>query len=141
MKDPVDTGSEKLHEQRTVVPRLRGPHSYHMKVMDETEIDRMFLRGDINADQYEILGRFAERLHKAGMGSIRSPDYSSPIHADATAVGDKRARAMLGIKSMMQSLREEIGVESLGQLIALVVEDRPFSGDLDNVLDSLRNKC
>jgi hypothetical protein len=130
--DVIDTGTDEIHKRRTVVPKLtRGMSGYNFKVMDETEVDRLLLREAITPNQHSTLERFLAKLQKVGFSSLRSPDYSSPIHADAEAVGDKKALALKGITALIEELDESVGIAVRVYLVALVTEDRewPHSDD------------
>lgn len=136
--EPIDLGSDRLHKQHTVVPRLtRGMNGYNMKVMDETEIDRLLLHEVISVNEHSTLERFLRRLHKVGFVGMRSPDYSSPIHADATAVGDKRALAVKGITALIAELDQTIGAGKRQYLVALVTEDRPWPDKYQSLRDAI----
>lgn len=125
--EPIDVGTDEIHKQRTIVPKLtRGMSGYNMRVMDETEVDRLLLSEAITPNHHSTLERFLVKLHKVGFGGLRSPDYSSPIHADATAVGDKKAIALKGISALIEEMDSQLGRPVRVLLVALVTEDREW---------------
>ena len=136
-KEPIDTGAERLHHHRTVVPRRRAD-GYNMRVMDETEIDRMLMRDEITPNEHATLERLMGKLHKFGFMGVRSPDYSSPIHADASAVGDKKAATIRGAVKLTKELDAALGADLRRRLYALILEDKGVSAeDLRKFIDVL----
>ncbi len=109
MKEPRDYGTPELARQFTVVPKLSGPTITTMKVVDDCEIDRLLLRDEITANEHGTLEGFMRRLHKMGFVGIRSPNYESPIHADPSLVGDKRAASVRGMVRIFKRLNDRIG--------------------------------
>lgn len=130
--EPIDTGAERLHHHHLVVPKLtRGIHGFNAKVLDETEIDRLLLADIINVNEHSTLERLLKRLHRVGMVGIKSPDYSAPISADASAVADRRAAALMGVTGLLRDMDDELGSTTRRRIVALVVEERPWPASND----------
>ena len=130
--DPIDTGSDMIHKRYTVVPRLtRGLHGYNMRVMDETEIDKMLLHETIDVDQHSLLEQFLKRLMKAQFSPLRSPDFSSSPKGDATRIADQRALAIRSVTGVFSALDKSITAPHRIALVSLVLEDQkwPFESD------------
>lgn len=138
MKEPRDYGTSEIARQFTVVPKLSGPQSYAAKVMDETEIDRLLLRDEITSNEHGTLEGFMRRLHKMGFVGIRSPNYESPIHADPSLVGDKRAASVRGMVRIFKRLNERIGQSKRQALVDLCLRDMEWPGDRLSLKECIR---
>lgn len=136
-QEPKDYGTAELARQFTVVPKLSGINTYSAKVMDETEIDRLLLRDVITPEEHGILEMFMVKLHKMGFVGVKSPDYSSPVFADATAVGDKRAMSIRGMVRVIAALDERIGRKHRTSLVDLVLQDVPWPLKDEELKDSV----
>lgn len=133
-----DHGTNEIARRFTVVPKLtRGMYGYNAKVVDETEIDRLVLRGIISPTQHGTLEGFLRKLHKLGFVGIKSPNLDSPVYADPTIVGDKRAQAVRGVVKIFMRLDEKMGAEKRRALVNLVLMDAPWPGDDASLLESI----
>lgn len=124
-----DNGTPELARRFTVVPKLTEYNNWSVKVMDETEIDRLLLQGVITPNQHSSLEGFMRRLHKVGFVGLKSPDYSSPISADPAKVGDRKAMAIRGVVKLTARLDKKIGPAKRRALVNLVLLDAPWKGD------------
>lgn len=71
--DPIDCGTKEFGHRYTLKPELIGAstgHSVHMRVVDETAIDRLLLKGMINLDEHIIGNKVAGDLHRANFSKI-----------------------------------------------------------------------
>lgn len=126
-KIETDFGTTELSKRFKIVPKLtRGSYGLNGKVMDETEIDRLLLEDRIDPNEHSTLEMFLARLHKIGYIGLKSPSYDSPIHADPSGVGDKKANAVRGIIKLMAGLDRSVGNEKRRALINLVTQDEKF---------------
>jgi hypothetical protein len=137
-KDDTDYGTREIARQFTVVPRLtRGMYGYNSKVVDETAIDILLLRGTINPAQHATLEGFMRRLHRMGFVGIKSPNLDSPVYADPAIVGDKRAQAVRGMVKIFMRLDEKMGADKRRALVNLVLMDAIWPGDDATLLESI----
>lgn len=132
-----DYGTSELRRHFTVVPKLSGPNTMAMKVIDSTEIDRLLLDDVIMPSHHASLEGLMRRLHKAGFVGLKSPTYDSPIHADATAVGDKKANLIRSIVALFTRLDAKIGPGKRRALVDLVLRDVSWPGDNASLLDAV----
>lgn len=130
-----DYGTTELRRQFTVVPKLSGPTTMTFKVVDESEIDRLLMRDAIKPSQHATLEGLMRRLHKAGFIGLKSPAYDSPIHADASAVGDRKANLIRSTVMLFARLDKKIGPPRRKALVDLVLADVPWPGDDQSLLD------
>lgn len=128
-----EMGTSEIARRFTVVPKLSNPNTYSAKVMDETAIDRLLLDDTISPAEHSSLEKFMVKLHKMGFVGVKSPDYSSPIHADATAVGDKRAQTIRGMVKIIRALDKEIGPSMRKALVNLLLLDTPWPYGKDDI--------
>lgn len=123
-KEAIDIGTSELSHHFTIVPKLtRGSYGLNGRVMDETEIDRLLLEERINPNEHSTLEAFLNKLHRVGFVGLKSPSYDSPIHADPSVIGDKRANSVLGITKLIKKLDASIGRTRRMALVNLVVMD------------------
>lgn len=139
-KEPVsrDMGTTEMARRFTVVPKIDASNTWHGKVMDETEIDRLLLKDIITPAEHSVLEALMKKLHKMGFVGVKSPDYSSPIHADATAVGDKRAQSIRGMVRIIRDLDKEIGTHFRVSLVNLCLIDMPWPHSTDDLKSSIK---
>lgn len=129
--DGADYGTPELSRRFTIVPKLSDPTTLTGKVLDEDEVDRMLFRDAITSMQHSTLQTLAKRLHSYGFVGLKSPDYSSPIHADATLVADKKAHTIRGAVHLIDKMdgHPDITRERRIRLVNLVLHDAPWKGD------------
>lgn len=133
-----DHGTNEIARRFTVVPKLtRGMYGYNAKVVDETEIDRLVLRGTITPAQHGTLEGFLRKLHKLGFVGVKSPNLDSPVYADPAIVGDKRAQAVRGMVKIFIRLDEKMGADKRRALVNLVLIDTPWPGDDASLVESI----
>lgn len=137
MNDPKDYGTPEIAKRFTVVPKLSQSSGMHMKVADDTEIDRLLLRDEINMSQHATLEGFMRRLHKMGFVGVRSPDYESPINLDPAQVGDRRANAVRGMVSIFRRLDDRITPTRRREMVNLCLMDTPWPGDQASLHDCI----
>lgn len=126
-KETVDIGTSEISERLTVVPKLtRGQYGFNAKVVDETEIDRLLLEDIITTDHHSTLENFLGRLHRVGFVGLKSPAYDSPVHADPSVVGDKKAHAIRGVVKLFAKMDSAMGKERRISLVNLVLLDLPW---------------
>lgn len=137
-RDAIDFGTPEMARRFTIVPRLSSPTTMTGKVIDGDEIDRMLLRDEIKPAQHGTLTMLAKRLHSYGYVALKSPDYSSRIHADAEAVADKKSEIIRGAVNLIKKMDDHpaIGKYRRMKLISLVLEDAKW-GDKRNQLEDL----
>jgi hypothetical protein len=129
MKKPIDQGTVELGRHFTVVPTFTGPNVMAGRVVDETAIDRLFLREEINITQHATLMAFTKRLHKYGFFALKSPNYEGFVQMDPTMVGDRKANMLRGMVKIFAALDKEIGPPRRKALVDLCLKDTPWSGD------------
>jgi len=137
-KDSIDIGTKELGRHYKIVPKItRGLYGLNGKVMDETEIDRLLLNDTITTTQHATLEMFFARLHKVGFVGLKSPSYDSPIHADASAVGDKKAHTIRGVVKLIDMLDNSVGRDVRVKLVRLVCEDRVWGDNNDGLSEAI----
>lgn len=135
-----DYGTDEIKRRFNVVPKLSGPNTMAMKVVSETEIDRMLFNDKITPTQHASLEGLMRRLHKAGFVGLKSPAYDSPIHADASAVGDRKANLIRSVVALFARLDEKIGAKKRRALVDLVLKDIEWpDDDLDDIIVRLED--
>lgn len=125
---PADMGTPELARRLTVVPKLVNPTTYAGKVIDGSEIDRLLMADAITPAQHATLGLLAKKLHGYGFYALKSPDYASRVHADATAVAEKKAESLRGAVHLIEKMdrHKDIGRYRRKKLINLVLLDAPY---------------
>lgn len=140
MSSDDDHGTKEIARQFTVVPKLtRGSYGLNLRVMDETEIDRLLLKGTITANNHSTLEGLLRRLHRMGFVGIKSPNLESPVFADPAIIGDKRATALRGIVRLFMSMDKKMGAVHRRSLVNLVLMDAPWPGDNVSLLAAIRH--
>ena len=136
-----DYGTAELSKRFTIVPKL-GNGSYHGKVLDDTEIDRLLLNDVIDATEHSILEALHFRLRKASFNSLRSPDYNSTIHSDPQLIANKKLDAVASAVGLIADMDRTLGREKRSALIKLVTEETrwPYGNhDLRTAISSLQS--
>ena len=138
--EAADFGTPEMARHFTIVPKLSDPTTFTGKVMDGTEIDLLLMNDTITTMQHATLSTLAKRLHGFGFVGLKSPDYSSRIFADATAVSDKKADTIRGAVSLFAKLdaHPHIGKYRRKKLVNLVLADVPW-GKLRNQIEELHS--
>lgn len=80
--EPVDTGPPELARHYTLKPVLqsqRTGNQTHIRIQDQTEIDRLLLNDWITPDQYSAAEAMARDIHIAGLVGLRAMDYGRVI--------------------------------------------------------------
>lgn len=127
--EAMDMGTAQMAKHFTIVPKLTDPTTLAGRIMDGTEIDKLLLNDVIDTMQHATLQTLAKKLHGFGFVGLKSPDYSSPIHADATAVSDKKANAIRGAVHLFDKMDKhpDIGMYRRKKLVNMALQDAPWS--------------
>lgn len=134
-----DFGSPELGKRFTVVPRLASANSYHGKVVDDTEIDRLLLRDYITSAEHGMLVSLLAKLRKGSFTSIQSPDLNSSYQAaDPSRSADRKSEAIRTVTRLMAELDDSIGAHKRTALINLVLLDTPWPFSLGALRKSVR---
>lgn len=136
----MDAGTPEMARRFTMVPRLSDPTTTTMKVIDGTELDKLLMHDAITTTQHATLMTLEKRLHGYGFMGVKSPDYSSPIHADAGAVSDKKAEKLRGAVHLVGKMDKHphIGAHRRKKLVNLVLLDAPW-GKLRHQIEELHH--
>lgn len=135
-----DHGTREIARQFTVVPKLtRGSYGFNLRVMDETAIDVLLLKGTINPNHHATLEGLMRRLHRMGFVGIKSPNMESPVFADPATVGDKRAAAVRGMVKIFMALDKKMGADKRRSLVNLVLMDVSWPGDDPSLLQCIKD--
>lgn len=136
----MDAGTPEMARRFTMVPRLSDPTTTTMKVIDGTELDKLLMLDVITTTQHATMLTLEKRLHGYGFMGVKSPDYSSPIHADAGAVSDKKAEKLRGAVHLVEKMdrHKDIGRHRRKKLVNLVLLDAPWGQKLDDLQVCIR---
>lgn len=136
----MDAGTPELARHFKIVPKLSDPTTLTMKVMDGSEIDRLLMHDVIDPAQHSTLAMLAKRLHGYGFVGLKSPDYSSRIFADATAVAEKKAESLRGAVHLIDKMDKHphIGSFRRKKLVNLVLQEAPW-GKLRHQIEELHH--
>lgn len=126
----MDMGTREFSQHHLVIPKLVDPTTMAGRVLDATEIDRLLLNEAIGIIMHGTLEAFAKKLHSFGFVGLKSPDYSSPIFADATAVSEKKANLIRGAVALFNRMDKhpDIGPYRRKKIVNLVLTDAPWQG-------------
>lgn len=128
VKEPKDYGTPEISGHFKVVPKFHRDGT-HMKVVDETEIDRLLLHDRITSAEHAVLEALMNRLRKANFVGIKSPAYDAPLSIDPSAVGDRRANQIRSVVALFVGLDRKLGQEKRKALVNLALMDVPWNGD------------
>lgn len=132
----MDPGTPQMARHFKIVPRLTDNVTRAMRVLDGTEIDAMLLRDEITTMQHSTLNLLAQKMHGYGFINLKSPDFSSRVHADATVISDRKAEALRGAVKLFRKMDDHMGRHRRIKMINLVMMDKPW-GRLRHQLDDL----
>jgi hypothetical protein len=134
----ADFGTPEMGRQFRIVPKLTDNTTMAGRVLDGDEVDKLLLVDAITTVQHATLRTLQKKLLAFGFATLRSPDYSSPIHADATAVADKKANTIRGAVHLFSRMDKHphIGKHRRKKLVNLVMEDAPW-GKLRHQMEEL----
>lgn len=135
----IDMGTPEMARRFTIVPKLSDPTTLTGKVLDGSEVDRLLLVDAIDPAQHATLNMLAKRLHGYGFSGMKSPDYSSRVHADATLVADKKAESLRGAVHLIDKMDKHphIGAFRRKKLVNLVLQEAPW-GSLRHQIEELQ---
>lgn len=123
-----------------MVPLLTRGFEVSARVVDETEIDRLLLKGDITPSQHAALENFLAKLIKGGFVGLRSPSYDAPISADPALIADRKSEAIRDATRILSHLQKTIGKSQTNGLMNLVLSDRPWlfgKADLEKAVQEI----
>lgn len=134
----ADFGTPEMGRQFRIVPKLTDNTTMAGRVLDGDEVDKLLLVDAITTVQHATLRTLQKKLLAFGFATLRSPDYSSPIFSDATAVADKKANTIRGAVHLFSRMDKHphIGKHRRKKLVNLVMEDAPW-GKLRHQMEEL----
>lgn len=137
--EAADYGTREMARHFTIIPKLIDNNTRAGRVLDGTAIDALLMNDVIDPMQHATLTMLANRLHSYGFVGLKSPDYSSPIHADPTQVSEKKAQALRGAVHLIEKMDKHpnIGRYRRKKLVNLALMDAPW-GKLRHQIEDLR---
>lgn len=137
-KAAMDTGTPEMSKRHAVKPELisqRSGKAVHMRVQDQTEIDRLLLNDWITVEEHQILEAFQGDVYFAGLQNLRAQDYgrvmgvaSKPEMTNREAVKRlKVQRALAHVEKALPDLRDEGGGSVALLLMRLVLDGTRLS--------------
>lgn len=124
----MDVGSPQLARHFTIVPKLSSPTTLSMKILDSSEMDKLLMQDVLTPAEHGTLVTLAKRLEDCGFSELRSPAYDSPVHADPSAVADKKADKIRGAVALIEKLDKAIGRYNRKRIINLALYSTPWTG-------------
>lgn len=122
----LDVGPPELARQRTMIVKEVAPYQRAAKVVDEMEIDRLLLKGEINASEHATLENFGEMMRRAGLNKLEAAQWGNGrIKTDPSHAADRRARSMAGIARLLARLDDAIGRDKRQALVSLCLDIGP----------------
>ena len=121
-----DYGTPELARRFSVVPKLSLSNGYSGKVVDDTEIDRLLVRDEINSLQHSLLVALLKLLRDASFGGLKSPDLNSVYAADPVGMAERKAKAVHRMVNFTKALDYRAGRPARIALINLVLLDIPW---------------
>ena len=128
--DERDWGTTELARRFTVVPRLSGAYSFHGKVIDDSEMDRLLAKDAITPMEYSLLEALLKKLHKATFVGLKSPDFNGVATSDPSHMSDRKACAVMSICHIVRVMDKLMGKANRAALINLVLLDQPWPNGL-----------
>lgn len=133
MKKPtIDTGTPEgmKHKKMVAVPAPGRPGKIHLRVVDQTELDRMLDRKQITAEQWSSGDQVYRLLYKAGMlGASKSTLNVSGTSGDPQHISDKKSDALLMLGELINHLDVSCGRPTRELFINMLMLDRPVAGE------------
>jgi hypothetical protein len=121
-----DWGTPELARRFSVIPKLSLSNGYSGRVVDDTEIDRLLVRDEINSLQHSLLVALLKLLRDASFGGLKSPDLNSVFAADPVGMADRKAKAVYKMVNFTKALDRRAGRPARIALINLVLLDVPW---------------
>jgi len=122
-REPVDTGTPELSKHYIVKPVLISQvtgRATHIKVQDQTEIDRLLLNDWITPDQYSAAETMANDIHIAGLTGIKASNYGKVIgHGNRSDITNREALRRLKIQKAVRYLDKRVGVAVRTMLVGV----------------------
>lgn len=131
MKPTIDTGTPEgmKHKKMVAVPAPGRPGKIHLRVVDQTELDRMLDRKQITAEQWSSGDQVYRLLYKAGMlGASKSTLNISGTSGDPQHISDKKSDALLMLGELINHIDRSCGRPTRELFINMLMLDRPVSG-------------
>jgi hypothetical protein len=85
-RQTVDTGTPEIHRQFTTKPSLisqKTGRATHIKVQDQTELDRLLLNNWISPQAFQAGEAFAGDIYRAGLEQLRAANYERVLGGGA----------------------------------------------------------
>lgn len=133
----MDAGSPMMAKHFSIVPKLSSPTTMVMKVMDNGELDSMLMHDTITTNEHATLCTLAKKLRDFGYSDLRSPNYESRIHADASGVADKKADTIRGAVALIGKMDTAMGRFNRKKLINLALYDAPWGDDTNSLKECI----
>lgn len=130
-KHSIDTGNPEgtKHKTMVAVPAPGRPGKIHLKVVDQTELDRLLYRKQITPDQWSTGDQVYNLLYRAGMlGASKSTLNVSGISGDPQHISDKKSDALVMLGVLIDHLDRACGRPTRELFLNMLILDRPVSG-------------
>lgn len=108
---PADYGTPEISKRFEVRPDLIGKgYSFRLKVTNGCAIDILLLKRFISLDTHNVLERFANDIHRAGLMGIKASSPEPRItDGSAQEIGYKAAERRAKVNKALQHVKETVG--------------------------------
>ncbi len=111
MRETADYGSNDRHRHGVVKPELTGRGlAVRMRARDGCELDRLAMKGHLNAFQHSAGSQLARDLHGAKLLGLVTVNFDSSGGGAQGAITDRQADAMMRVGSAIDALDGFVGV-------------------------------
>jgi hypothetical protein len=131
-KNTIDTGTPEgaKHKKMVAVPAPGRPGKIHVRVVDQTELDRLLDRGVISLEEWSSGDQVYRLMYKAGMlGSSKSTLNISGSSGDPQFISEKKSDSLMMVGELIAHLDRKCGKVSRQLFVDMLVLDRPIKTD------------
>lgn len=142
LREPVDQGTPEISRQHKVIPQRAGPQAsapLHLRVVDESEIDRLLLKDWINVEQHQTAETLLDDLHNAGLIGMRISNYERRMGGgDTQNITRREALRRVKVRKALEYMEAKGGVKAGRLVLGVVMDDtRVVEKDLPSLREGL----
>ena len=112
----LDTGTPEIHRHHITKPALISQstgRATHIRVQDQTELDRLLLNDWITAEAYQAAEAFARDVYRAGLEQLRAANYERVIGSgSAPDITQKEAFTRMKVHKAMRYIARRTSQEA-----------------------------
>lgn len=145
-KTAIDTGTPEIHQHYQTKPALisqRTGRATHVKIQDQTELDRLLLNNWITPLHYTTGEAFAKDIYDAGLHQLRAANYERVIGSGGGyEITGREAFKRVKVQKAMRYMARRAGQDASRLALNVCLDDahldkKMATGSLHKALEAL----